>query len=171
MICGRCKKDLSADYFSRSARRGRQNWCKSCASAYSAERYARMRQRPLPASKICGHCSELLPLSTFSRHACSRDGLRELCRKCASISKRAQKYLLTNEEVLAYLAVPLCQNLKCQSPFLHDRDVQFDHDPATGRMRGVLCMRCNTAAGRGCRHHIQRLRGLADYLEHRIEQG
>ena len=171
MICGRCKQDLPEDSFSQSTKRGRQRWCKDCSSAYSSARYKRLSNRKLPATKACSLCRETLPQSSFTRHAGSPDGLRAFCRQCAAVFNRSQKYRLTDSEVLAYLAVPVCQNHRCQSRFNADSEVQFDHDPASGRMRGALCMACNTTAGRGCRNTISRLRGLADYLERFHEQG
>lgn len=42
-----------------------------------------------------------------------------------------------------------------------------DHDHETGEIRSLLCKDCNTALG-CARESIERLRGLADYLEYRV---
>lgn len=53
----------------------------------------------------------------------------------------------------------------CRSPSPGKRTWHTDHCHATGKVRGVLCQRCNTALGQ-VRDDVDILRRAADYLEH-----
>lgn len=45
-------------------------------------------------TKVCKKCDHVLPLSSFGKHKCRRDGLRDICKKCnakeASIYQKTQ---------------------------------------------------------------------------------
>ena len=172
--CGKCRCIKPEEAFATSGTRptGRQLWCRSCASAYAKERYRKRSQRTQVAScKTCVSCGCFLPASEFTRWALSDDLLRDKCKQCVSVEKRGDKYGLCEEEVLHYLRVPQCQNPHCGKVFASDSEVQFDHCHLTGAVRGVLCSKCNTAAGHGGEAELRRIRGLVMYLERHSEQG
>jgi hypothetical protein len=84
----------------------------------------------------------------------ARSVSRDMCPRHVS---RARRYGLTAEDLAAVDAQVACD--VCDEPARH-----VDHDHATGRVRGVLCLGCNTALGL-VRESPERLRALARYLE------
>jgi hypothetical protein len=56
------------------------------------------------------------------------------------------------------------QEGKCPGCGAENVEFHVDHDHSTGRIRGLLCERCNWAAG-NCGDNPQTLRNLADYIE------
>lgn len=64
-------------------------------------------------------------------------------REYWSRRNRAKKYGLSDED---YKAMLISQESKCAAC---DREVSLvvDHDHQTGKVRGLLCIRCNTALG------------------------
>lgn len=52
----------------------------------------------------------------------------------------------------------------CGRPNISGRKLDIDHDHATGKIRGLLCIACNTAIGQA-QDNPSRLRALAIYLE------
>lgn len=170
--CGRCKADKPLAEFCNAHGGGKQSYCKPCEAAYHKERRAKHRAEAdsrTPDHKKCSMCRVVLPSSCFYILYSSRDCLRDMCIECASIDKRAKRYRITVEEVIAYLCVPECQNPLCRMPFAPgkegDQQMQFDHCHGNGHLRGVLCMRCNTVATGKVYECIERLRGLVQYLE------
>lgn len=118
-------------------------------------------------SKYCTKCETTKPRSDFHRKSKAKDGLQHACKECnkakvkgwqqdnpdywltqnnrsdrISKQKRARKYGLTVEEVEALLvSTTVCQ--------ICGREVNLyiDHCHETGRVRGLLCLQCNTSLG------------------------
>lgn len=85
---------------------------------------------------------------------------RVLCLAHALENARRLKrgrYRLTHEELAALEAVAAC--VVCGS----DERLCIDHDHVTGKVRGVLCGRCNTLLGLA-NDSTERLHNLAAYL-------
>lgn len=79
---------------------------------------------------------------------------------------RYSKYGLTEDQFTARLASQNGACALCREPFEDDQKIYVDHDhaccPEEGRscgkcVRGLLCLRCNTALG-----HMERMWDLAD---------
>lgn len=108
-------------------------------------------------TKKCSKCGETKPIVKFL--PCKGNGLASWCRSCVTklrcdrnyrnahpeVAKRAQlkhKYGLTLEQ---HKQMYLDQNgccAVCGEPIEYDR-VVTDHDHETGKVRGLLCYRCN----------------------------
>jgi len=75
---------------------------------------------------------------------------------------RLKKYGLTVEQHQQLLAEQngLCRI--CEEPF--GRFIHIDHDHGTGRVRGLLCHKCNVGLGH-FRDDPQLLRAAAEYIE------
>lgn len=106
---------------------------------------------PLP-TKRCSKCTEVKKLSEFYKSArASGDGHDGLCKGCRSNYSRNWRkenvhinYDLTQEQHEQMLETrgsrcPICGEID-ESPYI-------DHCHKTGKVRGLLCQRCNTALG------------------------
>jgi hypothetical protein len=139
--------------------------------------------------KPCTKCRVEQPLSSFYFNT-HRKIYNSWCRKCHSDDARVRRKAWTPEQNSAYLRR---QNLKhgygitveqydemfrsqgglcaiCGFPETAKRstgrttNLAVDHDELTGRIRGLLCGRCNTGIGL-LRHDKARLRAAIDYLQ------
>jgi hypothetical protein len=131
-------------------------------------------------SKRCGHCTRTLPYTEFTSDKTRADGLRHNCRECnqawsrayyrrASVRQRRdwdlrKTYGLTHDEYDLILeaqggACALCRRIP-------KKPLHVDHDHTTGRVRGLLCPRCNQTLGR-FGDSIEGLQRVIDYLKER----
>jgi len=82
---------------------------------------------------------------------------RGLCKKHL---RGVTEYKMTPEEVIKLFRYPVCANPGCKNT----TKLNIDHCHATGRIRGLLCMGCNTSLGFLGEDH-NRIRGLIRYLD------
>ena len=105
-----------------------------------------------------------------------RGGRSSNCRTCAVTANRRQKYPkkfgITLEQYDEMLATQGGVCAVCKQPEAVAREqalaVDHDHQPG-GRVRGLLCNRCNRALG-FFRDDPALLRAAADYLEAHAEE-
>lgn len=120
-------------------------------------------------NKICNKCKENRLLHHYSKKTKGKDGLNGICKLCIGIAAKqryqqdptikersksssrlytAKKFGLTPEELGQFYAT---QNSKCAICGItedeHKKFFAIDHDHATGKVRGLLCMACNTGLG------------------------
>lgn len=152
--CARCKKlKLVSDFYrNRSRKDGLQHTCKQCRKAFKAGYYRNVEtQRQVVAGKkVCRTCGEMKPLDEYLRQPTNRDGRRSDCKAC-SIARRREyelrrRYGLTN---LAWEAMFEGQGRACAicRDGSESMGWNVDHDHKSGKVRGILCGRCNTALG------------------------
>ena len=120
--------------------------------------------------KWCGKCKQWLPLSSFSKNKVKWDGLQERCDNCRKrhwqeIGKYTKtippeevrrykhrlqlirSYGITEEEFNRML---IKQEYKCAICGTSDwgrPSPSIDHDHKTGKVRALLCNRCNRVLG------------------------
>jgi hypothetical protein len=127
--------------------------------------------------KKCSDCQTVKSLNVFNKNKSSPDGYSYLCKECTSIRKRApkeqakhrsrssesrrknygvyrqtelrremKKYGLTLEQYneMAAAGCAICGAKQGTTA----RRLPVDHCHKTGKVRGVLCMFCNTAIGK-----------------------
>ena len=106
--------------------------------------------------KQCTKCKKEKKLSEFYAHSIRKDGYNSMCKKCHNkyTQKYRRKYLfktkygITEEE---YNKMHAAQNGKCKICNRHTskfkRDLAVDHNHKTGKVRGLLCVNCNTSIG------------------------
>lgn len=126
--------------------------------------------------RVCIDCHRLLPFSEFSPHPGFRLGVRSVCKSCASRRRMEwrdknydrdfdahlrRKFGITLEQYNAMLAEQGGVCAICGDPPTiqsgiskgHKQGRQtkprlvVDHDHATGKIRGLLCIPCNRGIG------------------------
>lgn len=105
--------------------------------------------------RTCTKCGEAKPATEFwSRPDRPRTNLRSWCIECASTwhrnHKLLTKYGLTLEDFEAMLERQGGGCAICEAPPTGEGNrgrLHVDHDHATGRVRGLLCHRCNWGIG------------------------
>ena len=120
-----------------------------CASTF---RNGQSAQRRRENRKPCVNCGNAIPL--HAHRFCSN--------ACALAFRRPQSYGLSPVE----LATLLSQHSVCAICRTADwgrKGPQVDHDHATGRVRGVLCISCNNGLGR-FKDDTARLLAAVEYL-------
>lgn len=96
--CTKCKVIAPLDFFSRdkSAKTGRQRWCKECQRNYIKNKSNSKQETDLKEEisfKKCTKCKEIKPLNEFYKQSKSKDGYAYQCKDCRRIMKR--KYTIT----------------------------------------------------------------------------
>ncbi len=125
--------------------------------------------------KYCKGCEKDRPINSFGASKVSKDGFDYICLKCRSISKKKSyrllqqkdpkhykkrdrryllksKYGLTVEEYEAmaerqFHRCAICGDYETRSNQGGILNLNVDHDHITGKIRGLLCNRCNRTLG------------------------
>lgn len=137
--------------------------------------------------KVCTKCLLEKPPSEFHKNSYARDGLQTRCKRCVNMHMRIKratfpakykriddtsrakvKYGITLEQREALLRAQDGVCAICEQVELIGIGLAVDHDHVTGKIRGLLCMRCNTALGR-FRDDPKLLRRAAEYLEGELD--
>jgi len=120
-ICGKCKVEKQdTDYYSNGSRR--RSYCKICSSLYQKEHKTqneeRLRKQWQKASKKY-YTLKTSRVKTYRRYGLSVNDYFSL------LEKQNGKCKVCNEE----------------------KKLVIDHNHKTGKVRGLLCLNCNTALG------------------------
>lgn len=119
--------------------------------------------------KQCAPCKSWLPVTEFSSHGRSLDGLNSYCRRCATL----HAFGMTRTDYETMLAAQggtcaICNSAPEVGAMLsvdHDHSCCDDGRKSCGRcVRALLCPSCNSALGM-MRDNPERLRAAATYLE------
>ena len=110
------------------------------------------RGQEIPETKICRECGVEYPATPefFYRQKRSTNGLHNKCKSCVSKDSRnymlQRKYDITQEEYEEILEKQEGNCFIChESP--DKRLLAVDHNHDTGKVRGLLCHKCNTVIG------------------------
>lgn len=128
--CPACENDFpfTPEFFPRSKNKksGLFPQCKQCRSKYMKEYNS--RQETKERVRVYGQSYRIQPDVKKRRH----------------IQNRKQKYKLTHEE---YLMMVEEQEGICAMCGIASQSLVIDHDHVTGRVRGLICARCNMSLG------------------------
>jgi hypothetical protein len=133
--------------------------------------------------KVCSKCGKEKPVSEFPKSKNLKCGYDSWCRKCKSPSTKAwakkqtkakkgqmyrksimkKKYGLTETD---YLKLISDQGGKCAicPTILSETRICVDHCHTTGKIRGLLCMNCNTGLGH-FKDNTELLNSAIQYLQ------
>jgi len=118
----------------------------------------------------CPSCRQAVPHNEYTRNASTASGFGSRCKACDSVANSEgyfyRKYKLTKTEILQFRAT---QGDRCA--ICGEAEPQhLDHDHDNGRVRALLCQRCNNGLGL-FRDDPAVLRAAAEYVEeHRRRQ-
>lgn len=112
--------------------------------------------------KACSRCKEVKPLTEFhSRSEGSR--LKSQCKDCIQ-SQRAQRlYNITRDDFERMLMKQEGRCAICKT--IPKRKLDIDHCHQTGKVRGLLCNRCNIVLGQ-VEDNVELLKCAVEYLQH-----
>jgi len=172
--CSKCGEMKPAKLFHRckTHKRGRDYLCKECKNARNKQSYNKKKKRysevmealrEVCYEKVCRECRRLLPSHMFPKKPNSCDSLVPYCRDCCSRRHRKRQYGLTDEMLDEMLAVETCQMPGCGRKLGKGPHTHFDHCHKSGKLRAVLCSRCNHMLG-----HIEKnthlVQPMLDYI-------
>lgn len=138
--------------------------------------------------KICACCKQSLDSIHFHNKKEAKDGLQSYCKKCKTIRRQIRRshtpdckiknksYYLKSTYGITQLDFDLLyKNQNSQCKICNDsisniigntksRKAHVDHDHLTGKVRGLLCTKCNTLLGMA-NDSIPILKEAIKYLE------
>jgi hypothetical protein len=110
--------------------------------------------------KVCGTCNRNKPIDQFSRNGGGR--LRSSCKTCQRPFANARLYKLSIDEYETLYAAGKCGICGTTEAGGRGR-FHIDHCHASGKVRGILCLRCNTGLG-SLGDNIESLKLAISYL-------
>jgi hypothetical protein len=163
MTCTKCGEEKSEDAFAFRSPGVRHRWCRDCVSEYSAARYASRPDVQTATRARAKVWRKANPDKAARQVRLRRQRMRiENPARLDALRRKqllAWRYGLTVEE---YDALWAAQGERCsicrEVPL---KRISVDHCHITGRVRGLLCTRCNFGIGN--------LRDDPDFLQRAIE--
>lgn len=126
--------------------------------------------------KQCIKCGIEKPLSEFYKESRNKDVHTGACKEC--VCKRANqwyennkdRYLLrvygiTEKEFEDKISHQSGRCAICSSIFTSTKHTHIDHNHTTGKVRGLLCSRCNHLLGHA-KESLQTLQNAVEYLKY-----
>lgn len=94
--------------------------------------------------KICSSCKKNKKVDQFNKHKNTADNLQNVCKSCKAQMTRNWKYSMKNGEIARMIVE---QNSSCAICLKKTDDIVLDHDHKTGKVRQLLCRKCNALLG------------------------
>ncbi|MEU6705761.1 endonuclease VII domain-containing protein [Streptomyces wuyuanensis] len=172
-LCGRCQEVQPAGEFHRRARSrdGLQAFCKTCHRASKRQWRAENPERDRASSSALYQANRE---AILARHARWRQEHREQTREKNREWREKNRnripgyylkhaYGITFDEYQTMLMAQEGKCAICREPCKVHSRLSVDHCHETQEIRGLLCLRCNSAIGL-LNEDPSRLRAAADYL-------
>lgn len=128
--------------------------------------------------KQCSYCKTEKPFTEFNKDKNSKTGYSYSCKPCRSI--QGKKYIQNNPDAVKathlrkygitfedYKNKIDLQNNKCdicKEDLDNGKHTCVDHCHITGKVRGILCRKCNTILGHA-KDNTQTLKNAVKYLK------
>jgi hypothetical protein len=110
--------------------------------------------------KVCSKCKTRKPIYDFNKNRSKKDGLSSQCKlcisKCGRKPRSKQKKFETNLKYRFNLTLEQYDKMYdaqdgvckiCKGVNKDGRRLAVDHDHKTGKIRGLLCVKCNRLLG------------------------
>lgn len=140
---------------------GSRNGIEKVAAKKAGVSAAEWWQRRTAGEQWCYCCRRWLLVKRFGVDRSRSGGRASACKECVSHKGTASRYGITVVEARALRSggrqCDICGRT---------RKLEVDHNHSTGKVRGVLCSRCNGALGQFCDDARLLLKAVA-YLEER----
>lgn len=132
--------------------------------------------------KKCSKCKKSKLLNEFYLNKNSKDGHHHYCKKCHNSHSKQRydndpefrekrkkygqlkRYNITTDKFLDILNEQKNKCAICDKPFKSKRVTFIDHDHNDGKVRGLLCPKCNTILGL-CYDDVEILKSAILYIE------
>lgn len=150
--CTKCNRDKPLDEFhkDRTRRDGHAGQCKACKRAYRNSRYRKDRSRELSQQRRYRSTHKEKIAAGQKRRRQQRPGR---VRRISRSSTLKQRYGITAQDYNRMLAsqngvCAVCGNPETRKKRGGTIRLAVDHCHKTGKVRGLLCSRCNLSIGR-----------------------
>ena len=188
-VCCGVEKDDEQFSISRNKISGRRSKCKDCINTYERNKRIAAGMNVMPikekfdGKKICLKCGELKDFELFpvinkkmgyrsSYCKVCANKIRENSRKLKGVEpiRQRAKWLKSSFGISVdqYNDILLLQDNKCaicgRTEELDGKNFAVDHDHKTGKMRGILCKRCNLLLGK-FENSTGNMEGAISYLQ------
>lgn len=142
--CSKCGRLLPLEQFYRQpdGRDGKRADCIDCVKAYRAARYHLVRDEAIARAKAWQKANPER-LNAYRRERRARPEVK--ARERATYLKRKFGITLATYDEMLQVQGGVCAI--CGRPPREDISLHVDHEHGTGRVRGLLCFRCNNALG------------------------
>ena len=168
--CSKCKvvKNLeTAFHKNKNGKDGRQHYCKECMNTANEESRGGAKLDKLnhtDTHRECRRCRELVPFEKMRKNKNKK--FATYCFDCVNQMRREgeleRKYGITTKE---YNTLLDAQDGVCAICFGgNNRKLCVDHDHDTGKVRGLLCDKCNLGIGM-LGDKVDALQRAIDYLK------
>lgn len=165
--CRKCQEEKPLESFNKDSKRPDRLhfYCKVCQAEYGrARREARKAaQQIVVESKQCPRCKEVKMRDEYYLDSGNLSGLASICKRCNRSKKLLDLYGIDADEYDTIYSeqdgkCKICNKI-CQS----GKQLAVDHCHATGKVRGLLCIRCNNALG-ALDDNVEVMKKMIDYV-------
>ncbi len=145
-ICGKLRKFSSKQYFYKARKHNKP--CRSCSNSIQLGGIGNLYRGD---SKMCSSCNVEKSLDEFFKYASGH--CHSCCKSCSKIKsqtyhKEVHRYKQYGITKLEFIQLIDNQNGNCAICNKNlDNEIHIDHCHTTGKVRGILCGKCNKGLG------------------------